>query len=70
MLRRGHEPGAGVVRDAFGRPLLEGGHQRILSELFGQADVADDAGEAGDDARRLDPPDRVDGAMGVRAFGQ
>ena len=46
-------------------PLLERGDERVLREVLGEADVAHDAREAGDEPRRLDPPDRVDGAMGV-----
>ena len=49
MLRRGHEPGARVVRDARLRPLLERGDERVLREILGQADVAHDAREAGDE---------------------
>jgi len=62
MLRRRHEPGARVVGNAGRRPLLERGHERILGEIFGDADVSDDSREAGDDFRRLDPPDGIDGA--------
>ena len=65
MLRGGHEPGARVVRDARLRPLLERGDERVLRELLGQADVAHDPREAGDEPGRLDPPDRVDRAMGI-----
>ena len=65
MLRGGHEPGARVVRDARLGPLLERGDEGVLGELLGQADVAHDPREAGDEPGRLDPPDRVDGAMGV-----
>ena len=65
VLGRGHQPGARVVRDARLRPLLERGDQRVLRQLLGQADVAHHARQAGDEPRRLDPPDRVDGAMGV-----
>ena len=65
MLGGGHEPGARVVRDARLRPLLERGDQRVLRELLGQADVAHDPREAGDEPGRLDPPDRVDRAVGV-----
>ena len=65
MLGGRHQPGAGVVRDARLRPALERGDQRVLRQLLGQADVAHDAREAGDELRRLDPPDRVDRAMGV-----
>ena len=52
MLRRGHEPGAWIVRDARLRPLLERGDERVLRELLGQADVAHDAREAGDEPGR------------------
>ena len=65
MLRGGHEPGARVVRDARLRPLLERGDESVLRELLGEADVAHDPREAGDEPGRLDPPDRVDRAMGV-----
>ena len=65
VLGGGHEPGAGVVRDARLRPLLERGDERVLGQLLGEADVAHDPREAGDEPGRLDPPDRVDRAMGV-----
>ena len=64
-LRGGHEPGAGVVRHARLRPRLERRHQRVLGEVLGQADVADHPRQAGDQPRRLDPPDRLDRAVGV-----
>ena len=41
----------------------EGGDERVLRELFGEADIADDPREPGDDSGGLDPPDCVDGAM-------
>ena len=63
MLGGSHEPRAGVLRNAGFRPLLERGDQRILSELFGDADIAHDAREAGDDTRGLHAPDGVDGAI-------
>src|SRR5258708_29983683 len=63
MLRGGHEPGAGIVRDAGCGPLFEGGDESVLREFLGDADVADDAREAGDDAGGLNAPDGVDGAM-------
>src|ERR1700722_4659363 len=40
-----HQPCAWVVRDARLGPLLEGGDQRILCEILGDADVAHDARE-------------------------
>ena len=65
VLCGGHEPGARVVRDARLRPLLECGDEGLLREVLGQADVADDPRETGDEPGRLDPPDRVDRAMGI-----
>ena len=65
MLGGGHQPGAGVVRNARRRPLFERRDERVLREIFGEPDVAHDAREAGDDLRRLDAPDRVDRPMGV-----
>src|SRR5581483_1330415 len=50
---------------ARGGPGFERGEKRVLRQLLGQADVAREAREAGDDPGRLDAPDRVDGAMGV-----
>jgi hypothetical protein len=38
--------------------------QRVLGKLLGEADVAHDTGEAGDELRLLDPEDRLDGATG------
>ena len=63
VFRGGHEPCAGVVGDAGGGPLFEGGDERVLGEVFGAGDVAGEAGEAGDDAGGLDPPDGFDGAV-------
>ncbi len=65
MFGGGHEPCAGVVGNAGGGPLLECGDEGVLGEVFGAGDVADEAGEAGDEARGFDSPDGVDGAMGV-----
>ena len=67
VLRRGHEPGARVVRDARLGPLLERGDERVLRQLLGEADVAHDPREAGDQPGGLDPPDRVDRAVRVGA---
>ena len=41
--------------------------QRVLREVFGHADIAHDARQAGDDLRRLDAPHGFDGAMCGRA---
>src|SRR5260370_24649405 len=65
VLRSGHEPGAGVVRDARFRPLLKRSDEGVLRELLGKTDIAHDPRETGDDPGRLDPPDCVDGAMCV-----
>ena len=59
MFGRGHKPGSRVVWDARLRPLFERSDESILSEVLGDADVAHDSREAGDEPRRLDPPDRV-----------
>ena len=57
----GGEPCAGVCGDS-GR-----GHcsraARFLREVFGEADVAGEAEEAGDDAGGLNAPDGFDGAV-------
>ena len=58
-----HAPG--IARHAVLRPLLERGDERVVREILGDADIAHDARETGDEPRRLDPPDRVDGAMRV-----
>src|SRR5262245_12008063 len=65
IFRRGHEPGARVVRDARDRPPLQRDDERVLRQLLGEADVAQHPNEAGDEPRLLDSPDRVDGAMGI-----
>ena len=39
-------------------------------DLAHDDDVAHDAGEAGNDPRRFDPPDRVDRAVSIRDVGQ
>src|SRR4051794_19493085 len=65
MLRGGHEPGARVVRNARLRPLLERGDESILGKILGKTDVAHDPRQTGDEPGRLDPPDRVDRAMGI-----
>lgn len=65
MFRRSHKPGSGLVGNARLRPLLERGHQSVLREILGNADVPHDPREARDEPRRLDSPDCVDGAMGI-----
>ena len=65
MLRGGHEPGAGIVRDARLWPLIERCNEGLLREVLGYADVAHHAGETGDQLRLLDPPDCIDSAVYV-----
>ena len=65
MLRGGHEPGAGIFRDARFGPLIERRNEGLLREVLGDADVAHHAGETGDQLRLLDPPDCVDRAVCV-----
>src|ERR1700688_2586366 len=56
MLRRGHEPGARIIRDARLWPTFESGDECILCEVFRETD---------DEAGRLDSPDCVNRAMDV-----
>src|SRR5258708_39488669 len=62
ILRRGHEPGARVVRDPRFRPPLERGDESVLGELLGEADVAHDPRQTGNEPGGLDPPDRINRA--------
>ena len=59
----GGEPCAGVFGDSGSRPLFQGGEEGFLPKVFGEADVAGEAGETGDDPGRLDAPDGFDGAV-------
>ena len=65
MLRGGHQPGAGVVRDARLRPPLQRGDERVLGQVLGHTDVAHHPRETRDQPGGFDPPDRVDRPMGV-----
>ena len=67
VLGGGHEPRAGVLRHAGRGPLFECGDQRVLGQLFGDADIAHDARQSGDDARGLHAPHGVDGAIDLAA---
>ena len=49
VLGRRHQPGGGIVRNAVLGPALERDDQRILRQLFSDADVARDARQRGDD---------------------
>ena len=65
MFSGGHKPRAGIVGDSGLWPTFERGNESVLGKVFGEADVADDAGEGGDEAGGLDAPDGVDGAVDV-----
>ena len=65
MLGGGHEPGARLVRDTRLRPALQGDHQRILRQVLGETHIAHEACQGSDELRRLDPPDRFNGALYV-----
>jgi hypothetical protein len=69
VLRGRHQPRARLV-DALGRPLLERGDERVLRELFRDADVAHEPREPRDQARRLDPEDRFDRPPGFGVVGR
>ena len=62
-----HQPRARIVGHARQRPLFERGDQRVLREILGEADVADDARQPRDDLRRFDAPDGVDRSAHVCA---
>ena len=51
-LRRLHQPCPGIVRCAFLGSNFEGSHERIQSQLLGNADIVGDASNRGD--RRVD----------------
>jgi hypothetical protein len=51
MLGGSHEPRTGIVRHSGGWPLFERGDQRVLSEIFSDADIAHDPRDAGDELR-------------------
>ena len=60
MFRGRHEPRARVGGDAGLRPLLERRYESILRKFLGNADIAHDPRESGNQPGRLDSPDRVD----------
>src|SRR5262249_6450226 len=60
VLRGRHQPGAVPFGYAPDGPLFQRDHQGVLGQFLGRTDVAGDAGEAGDEAGRFDPPDRLD----------
>jgi hypothetical protein len=63
MLGGGHQPGAGVVRDARVRPLLERGDEGVLREILRQTYITNNPRQAGDELGGFDSPDRVNRAM-------
>jgi hypothetical protein len=69
MLGRRHQPRAGVAGDALHRPLLERGDQSVLRQFLGDPDIAHYPRETSNKAGRLDPPDCVNGTVGVGAMG-
>jgi hypothetical protein len=66
MLGGRHQPGAGITRYSSFRPLFERGNQRILRQLLGRADIANDPRQTGNQPGRLDSPDGVNGFVNVR----
>ncbi len=66
MLGSGHQPCAWILRNARLWPLLERGHQSILRQVLGNADVAHHPRQPGDEPWRLDSPDCINCPMGVR----
>ncbi len=64
-LGRGHEPGAGIPGNPRLGPLLQGGDEGILGELFGQVQVPHHPQEPCDEPGGFHAPDGVDGPVGV-----
>jgi hypothetical protein len=62
----GEQPGSGLRRDAVVPPPLEGYQQRLLDQLLGALEVAQDANQGGGQPAGLLPEDR--GHSGVGAF--
>jgi hypothetical protein len=65
MFRGGHEPGTRIIWDARLGPAFERGEERVLGELFREADIANDASEPGNNFGGLDSPDGIDRAMSI-----
>ena len=51
------------------RPLRQCRDQRVLRQVLGQPDVADDPDQRGDQPGRLQAPDGLDGRRRIRAAG-
>ena len=60
------QPAAGVGRYAVAGPALDGGQQRLAGRLLGDVDVAEAAGQRGDDPAVLLAVDPLDRGRGVR----
>ena len=60
-----HQPRARLFRHAGDGPMFERRHQGFLRQVFGQRHIAQHPGQARDQARLLDAPDRQDGAIDV-----
>jgi hypothetical protein len=59
---RGHQPRGRLLGNAGGRPPFQRDDERVLRQFLGQANVAHDAREAGDDLGGFHLPDCGDGA--------
>jgi hypothetical protein len=64
-LCRCHQPRRRLFWDTFVRPLFESCHESVLSEFLGDADIAGDAGNPGDETCGLDLPHGLDRFMRV-----
>ena len=56
----GHQPGAGIGRNAGPRPFGEGDDQRVLRQFLGQVDIAHHAGQARDEPGPFNAKGRFD----------
>jgi hypothetical protein len=60
MLGCSHQPGGWIIGNAGLRPLLERYYQSVLSEIFSETNVVNQARQCGNELRRLHPPDSFD----------
>src|SRR5690349_12350805 len=60
MLGGGHEPRTWFVGDAGFRPLFESRDHRVVSEVFGEADIAHDPCKTSNESGPFDPKYGVD----------
>jgi len=65
MLGGLHQPRPGIVGDPGTGPLCKRNQQRLLGQVFGEADVPHDAREPGDQLGGFDSPNSINGAMDV-----